>query len=223
MTEQEKPGTGEKHRQVGTISVDQAKRHRLVLSWTSIIASLGALANIVLAVLTYSLLKEGVAARGVSERALVEANRAWVAPAGVYFTSPVQAGVNAEYLLEFKNTGRQPALNVYVDHTTQVVARDPTGSWVGTGKDSTRCDTKLANGTLYPTDKTMGQMLTLPKEYITEAFLQGNTAIVFQGCFRYKTFDEIHRTGFCLYIVARPEREPQNWGWNICTNGNFAD
>jgi hypothetical protein len=52
------------------------------------------------------------------------------------------------------------------------------------------------------------------------SFQNGTDIILITGCLTYKTFDQIHHTGFCQYIS---KHRTGTWEFLTCPGGNYAN
>ncbi len=58
----------------------------------------------------------------ITREALVTSSRAWIAPANAYFTSDIAKNVPFSFEVQYRNTGRSPALDKHPIYTLQQVA-----------------------------------------------------------------------------------------------------
>ncbi len=167
----------------------------------------------------------------ITREALVSSSRAWIAPANAYFTSDVAKNVPFSFEVQYRNTGRSPALGAHPIYTLQQVPvskfEDNTfNAFIEADKASDDCThLGLAPGAdvIYP-DQPDGYKLLFTNHltnWINDDVISGKTAVVLQVCFAYQTMREIHRTAFCYFY--RAGTSPANKQMNICTAGNHAD
>jgi hypothetical protein len=162
---------------------------------------------------------------------LVASSRAWIAPNTASFTSKIAEHVPMSWGVQYSNTGKSPALDVHPIWSLQQVPvskfEDNTfNAFIEADKASDACThlgTAPGADVVYP-DQPNGYKLIFTNhqpEWVNSDVLSGNTAVVLQMCFAYKTMGEVHHTSFCYFYRAGVS--PTNNQMNICTAGNHAD
>jgi len=157
--------------------------------------------------------------------------RAWIAPTNAYFTSEIAKGAPLSWEVQYRNTGKSPALDVHPIYTIQQVPgskfEDNTfNEFIEADEASNSCkrlEPKPGSDVAY-SDQPDPYKLIFSNHltgWVKDDVPTGGTAIVLQMCFAYKTMDEVHRTSFCYFYRAGVS--PANKQMNICTAGNHAD
>src|ERR1019366_5740045 len=82
----------------------------------------GAIAvGIVIAWIYYGQLNQMIESNRLTRQSLVASSRAWIAPANAYFTSEISNTVPFSFEVQYRNTGRSPALDVHPIYSLQQV------------------------------------------------------------------------------------------------------
>jgi hypothetical protein len=160
---------------------------------------------------------------------LIESQRAWVGPRNVRSDNGPVVHQPLDAVVEYQNTGRDPATETIRD--VQVFAatddEDRSGAVALRVSDFTsKCIVmwKPQSATVvYPTTgPNAGYSLTVrvDGDKIDEEVVSGAKSLYVSGCFVYKTFQAIHRSWFCYYYKSGLSK-PANW--SICEAGNNAD
>jgi hypothetical protein len=164
-----------------------------------------------------------------------EANRAWIAPHGAYVDpAATDPRTHVGIRILFENMGREPALAVAFKYFV--------GSFPGLA--SPKNQPISANTTCVPPDESGNPAWPLTpddshlivqrdRQFLTAYpfLLRGLATFYIKGCFTYRTFGEVHHTGFCFYflpadgtnkITGKPIKTFASF---ICTkpNTSFAD
>jgi hypothetical protein len=166
-----------------------------------------------------------------AKQALDASSRAWIAPANAYFTSELSKNVPLSFEVQYRNTGRSPALDVHAIWDLQQVPvskfEDNTfNAFIEADKPSDACKrlgTAPGADVAYP-DQPDGYKLLFTNhlaDWVNDGVLAGRTAVVLQMCFAYTTVGKVHHTSFCYFY--RVGVSPPNKQMNICTAGNHAD
>jgi hypothetical protein len=162
--------------------------------------------------------------------AYVASQRAWVGPRNAKSSSAPTADKDLSILLEYGNTGREPAIETVYD--TDVFTGTPEEDKNGTaaarisgfiGKCKVMWKPDQA-AVVYPSVGLSAANYTLnrvmDKSDIDDDVISGAKFIFFSGCFAYKTTETIHRSWFCYFFKAG-KTDINNWA--ICQTGNGAD
>jgi hypothetical protein len=160
---------------------------------------------------------------------LVASQRAWVGPRNIKMDIAPVLNQSIEAVLEYQNTGRDPAVETIkdIDIFTATLEEDQSGA-VTRKVDAFISKCKImwqlqAATVVYPsTGLGVGYTVTriIDGELIDEEVIAGTKGIFATGCFVYKTFGSIHRSWFC-HFYRNGKTKPANWG--ICETGNGAD
>lgn len=163
-----------------------------------------------------------------SDRALMEAQRAWVGPRTASFTAEPAIGKPIEIAIEYQNTGREPALGfIYMADSFSISAKEA-DSGIGRIKDyMAACkNVKDWNGgsVVYPGTSGFSTGYTFfsktKENFVDDAIVKGKKVIILQGCFLYRTFNLPRHSYFC-YFYKQGFTKIQNL--NICQSGHDAN
>ena len=163
-----------------------------------------------------------------SDKALVEAQRAWVGPQNAAITAELAIGKPIEVTITYQNTGREPALGfVYIVDTFSVTIADDkkgvTAQRSAIGMSQCKSDNKWQGGSVvYPaTGFSSYSLFSKTKDdFVDDPLIKGDKIFIVQGCFLYRTFDTPHHSYFC-YFYKTGLSKIQNL--NICPGGHDAD
>ena len=163
-----------------------------------------------------------------SAKALTQAQRAWVGPRDARFESKPASGKTNKIIIEYQNTGKEPALGFTFDaeHYAATLAQDADGTITKkTAAYVNKCGQLLAmlgGGVVYPASGFSALNLSLPidEKLIDDEVIDGKKVIVVNGCFAYVTGGAAHHSAFC-YFYRGDENDSNHL--SICLNGNYAD
>lgn len=160
-----------------------------------------------------------------SEKALVQAQRAWVGPSNVRIDGAVEIGKPISIVVDYTNSGKEPALNFVpaIDYFPTTTEEDANGAVIAkTNAYFKGCKdvTSLRPGQVIFPNAGNSFTLKTKDDFVDQTLLDGNTIIVVDGCFLYKSFDVIRHTYFC-YFFNNKTTKPSNL--NICSTGAGAD
>jgi hypothetical protein len=158
-----------------------------------------------------------------------EERRAWVGPLSAGFPNGLpQVGNPGTVTVQYHNTGREPAIDVFADLSPYVVTLTEDQQGVSA--------THIAEyvGRCRATQPVIGSQVVFPttgfSAYTTARIIEGElidwnimygTSLIFiTGCYVYTTLGIIHRTSFCFFFQNGPKMTPQNW--IFCPTGNYA-
>ena len=206
------------------------RHHREVLRWTK----LTFFGLLFYSVITFGLFIVGICQTKISQQTMVAANRAWLAPTVVEFLNPIEDPDGPVIIVRYQNIGRYPALDVKsgmgpvaVPFDQGTNPREYPKSQMWPSIDKTIRDGCNANQPLvgaadvFPSTTKESNLIAGMKDQIDKSLVQSGAQIILvTGCLTYRTFNEIHRTGFCQY--ASKTRINQ-WEFLSCPVGNFAD
>jgi hypothetical protein len=172
-----------------------------------------------------------------AKNSVTAANRAWLTPSTFEFLKPIEAEGGPDIMAHYRNVGRFPALDVKIGIAWQPfpLTKDfdgkgfpEIGDWPLLDFTSRiNCETinsAIGADSVFPFENVeRNAIATRPKEF-TATERADVTArrkiIIVLGCFTYRTFEELHHTGFCRFAVK--ERTGQ-WELVSCPAGNFAN
>jgi hypothetical protein len=131
-------------------------------------------------------------------------------------------------LVEYQNTGREPALS-FVFHAAPLVAslsEDAEGKLAGKMTDYLqKCISTPARalaGVVFPTSGFSASQLSseVDGKLIDEGVVAGEKILVVQGCFAYQTGNITRHSAFCFFYRAD---QTDIAHLNVCLSGNYAD
>ena len=158
----------------------------------------------------------------------VASERAWVGPRNAKTSSAPTSDKDLPIMLEYGNTGREPAVETVEDTDVFAAADEENGdaiqrisNFIGKCKIMWKPDEAAV---VYPSVGLSAANYTftriMDKSLIDDGVIGGKKTIYFTGCFSYKTTETIHRSWFCYFYRAG---KTDNANWNICQTGNGAD
>jgi hypothetical protein len=164
----------------------------------------------------------------VSRESLVAAGRAWVGPRNAKISGAIEAGKPGELVIEYANTGREPALNfVYsIDAFSSTNAEEKNGvtiAKINATLKGCKAVERLGGGqVIFPSTGFSSYNLTskTADEVFDQEMIDGEKTLIVQGCFLYNSFNIIRHSYFCYFYRAKTTK-PENL--NICANGHYAD
>jgi hypothetical protein len=147
-------------------------------------------------------------------------NERGLAPRNIKMDIAPVLNQSIEVVLEYQNTGRDPAVETIkdIDIFTATVEEDQSGA-LTRKVDAFISKCKImwqpqAVTVVYPsTGLGVGYAVTrmIDGELIDEEVIAGTKAIFATGCFVYKTLGSIHRSWFC-HFYRNGKTKPANWG-----------
>jgi len=164
-----------------------------------------------------------------SERALVQAQRAWIGPRSASITAELAIGKPVEIIFTYENSGHEPGVGFhpYAEAVRMIVAGDQVADQT-VQQDLSACRDSAdweGGSVVFPSSGGIGgraynYSIKTPSDFVTDAMLKGDEVIVFQGCFVYRTFTQSKHTAFCFYYKQGTSKISS---LNICDNGNEAN
>ncbi|MFC7699645.1 hypothetical protein ACFQX9_23455 [Bradyrhizobium sp. GCM10028915] len=158
------------------------------------------------------------------------ADRAWVGATTMRLGEKPAVGRDLRFYLEFQNTGRQPARDVFYEPDSYAYRKDMTGDVAERARRHiARCMARQPRDeqmTIFPGRGTFAPyQIKKDSNLITEPVIAGADLILVDGCFVYRTVDEVHRTAFCFeYDASNPQVDDDGKPiMNVCLHGNYAD
>jgi hypothetical protein len=171
----------------------------------------------------------------VSHDNYVATQRAWIGPIDAHINNPVAVGP-LKAVVAYGNTGREPSPTI----STLAPRIFSYAEWNGGEAVKAIEDVKSeclkapVNDTIaritFPTtgfssfnasyDGTPQNIRDVNKISISDGVVSGQQFLVIQGCFAYRTVNEVHHTAFCYYYQAR-FTDPAHL--SFCTVGQAAN
>jgi hypothetical protein len=159
-----------------------------------------------------------------------EERRAWVGPISAGFQNGLpQTGSPATVSVQYHNTGREPATDVFSDLSPYLVTLTEDLEGIPTAHIAqyvTKCRTMqpiIGAQTVFPTTGfsayTAGRVIE--ELLIDWNVLYGTSFLYVTGCYVYNTLGVTHRTSFCFWFQNGPKMTAQSWAF--CPTGNYAD
>lgn len=163
-----------------------------------------------------------------SARAIVAADRAWVGPEGAHLESKPAVGQKNKIIVQYQNTGKEPAIGfVYAAFPFVVtVQEDASGKAANTMfENMQKCintPPALLAGVVFPTSGfTSGNLFTpIDGALIDQDVVDSKKFLILQGCFAYQTDNVVHHSAFCFFYKVD---QTDIGNLNICRSGNYAD
>ena len=169
---------------------------------------------------------------------LKRTQRAWLAPIGADMAGPVEVGRALRVNILYENVGKEPALDV-----TRAVPQWGTfpippnihgEAWLPSvpAIKNDSCDgltPRSGRETVYPSSSREAYKSLIyvfnaePHPFVTENFINMKETFFVFGCFAYRTFNEVHKSAFCLYVQPTPDDRPEYWTFRFCPTGNHAN
>jgi hypothetical protein len=160
---------------------------------------------------------------------MVASQRAWVGPRNAKSPTGPEMEKDLNIVVEYQNTGREPALDAIYDADVFVSSNvDDTSGELTKRIESflSKCKIRWVptqKGVVFPSGSTGSAYelnYTLSAGEIDQDVLDGKKSVIVDGCFVYKSAGGIHRSSFCYFFNSK-KTKPSNW--SICTVGNDAD
>jgi hypothetical protein len=215
-----------------------ADRNKLVRDWVVVallvVATAGVFWQIHETVLLGGAIKDQIETSkktaDASEKAMVQAQRAWVVPTSASFASEPAVGKPLGIVVAYQNNGHDPAIGFVSRVEPFSVVTGEQGDKASSAKIQSgikACgDIKKWDGgnVVFPTTAVPAGTYRLGTEikadFVDESIVKGDKIIVVQGCLSYRTFDVPHHTFFC-YFYKQGTSKIANL--NVCISGHFAD
>jgi hypothetical protein len=163
--------------------------------------------------------------------AYIAAQRAWVGPTTARINGDFALDKPLKIEISYLNTGREPA----IDFAETAEAFESTSVEEANGISMAKINSffkgcreaKVTQGgtVVFPSSggfNPSGQVLTItkPDSFLNQSMISGDSTIVVDGCFLYRSVGIIHHSYFCYFYRANiTDRN----SLNICQNGNGAD
>jgi hypothetical protein len=149
--------------------------------------------------------------------------RAWVGPTSARVVEPLEIGKPATLLVEYANTGHEPAVNM--TYGIDVLSVAPPND-AKLDEFFKRCNetAPAAGQVVFPSTGLSVQRMSaaLKPELVDRQLVEGEKTLVVAGCFLYRTAasDAIRRTFFCYLLNTK---QSKNGIMSICNAGNAAN
>jgi hypothetical protein len=159
-----------------------------------------------------------------------EEKRAWVGPISAGFPNGLpQAGNPANVSVQYHNTGREPAIDVYSDLSPYYATLTEDLEGIPTAHIAeyvAKCRTTqpvIGAQVVFPTTgfSSYNTSRVIEEILIDWNLLYGTSLLYITGCYVYNTLGVTHRTSFCFWFQNGPKMTPQSWVF--CPTGNYAD
>lgn len=168
-----------------------------------------------------------------THQALIASSRAWVGPLTITVNG-VQKDKGIEGIIQYQNTGKEPATNFLPSYLADVYSIDQWNSG-DASKDIVSVGNKclgISNvpkglQVIYPNTGFSAYQLSFDtgnepnKIVVTDRIIAGTDIFKLQGCFVYKSLGEFHHSSFCYYYRGGNFTKLPNL--SICNVGNDAD
>lgn len=164
-----------------------------------------------------------------SDKAMVQAQRAWIGPRDAKLENKPVAGQRNKIVVEYQNTGKEPALSFVFDATALVIAdvEEMDGTSVRKMNDyllkCVKTPVRSFAGVVFPTSgfAVSQASIELNEKLIDDDVATGTgKSLIVQGCFAYQTGNVTHHSAFCFFYRANISDIAH---LNVCLSGNYAD
>jgi uncharacterized protein YecT (DUF1311 family) len=164
-----------------------------------------------------------------SDKAMMQAQRAWIGPRDARLESKPVAGQKNKFVVEYQNTGKEPALSFVFDAAAFVAtdAEETDSTLSRTMSDyllkCVNAPARALAGVVFPTSGFAVSQLSID---INEKLIDDDVAagisktLVVQGCFAYQTGSITRHSAFCFFYRANRSDSAH---LNVCLSGNYAD
>jgi hypothetical protein len=158
----------------------------------------------------------------------IAAERAWVGPNGATMVAVPTAGSSVSFVVNYQNSGRQPATSFLSNAQPFVVTVEQDKNGAITSENVKNINSCLGRSAVtgaqvvYPSTGFSSNQLTVPfdKNLIDDDVVKGNKIIGVTGCFVYETFNTTHHSTFCFFYKTGVTVVPN---MNFCSSGAYAD
>ena len=181
-----------------------------------------AFATILLVVIGYWTLRD-------YEVTLERSERAWVGPVDVKIDAAPQKDKDVKITVSVRNTGKEPAIDVFHDINPFIVHKGEFSEVVGERAMSEYVDWCLSQPSrrrqqvLYPSSgfgAGFDYTNTIDKTLVDDALINGDDIILVRGCLVYSTFAKMRHSAFCSFYKEKVT-DPAHL--NLCVGGSDAD
>jgi hypothetical protein len=160
----------------------------------------------------------------LNRSAVLATNRAMIAPVAGRWTSTPISGAPFGLTLIYQNIGKEPARRLtYYQEAAAVPMKS--GAFEVPADDACKKVVGNAGSTVFPLSSnplTLG--LPPQKDHPLVPTVESREAVlVWRGCFKYLTYDQVHSTSFCYWLRSEDGIPLASWQWNFCPTGNDAD
>jgi hypothetical protein len=146
-------------------------------------------------------------------------------PSNVRLESAVEVGKPISIVVDYTNSGKEPALNFVSAIDFFLVSGDEDTRGAVSAKVNAyfkgcREVTSLRPGQVIFPNASNSFTLKTKDDFVDQAIVDGDKTLIVDGCLLYKSFDIIRHTYFC-YFFNNKTTKPSNL--NICSSGAGAD
>jgi hypothetical protein len=177
---------------------------------------------------TYLQWKELRESDRTNRSALVASQRAWIAPINALLEGEIELGKPFHLQVVYENTGKTPAINIQVNYEYGVTdvpkARyaEPDIKFPIYKTCAIIENWRVPGFTVYPSaTQKYSEHFYIDKRVTSQ--LARNKIFYIQGCFKYRTFDEIHQSPFCFYIDPNDGVPPHPLMLKTCSTSEAAN
>ena len=160
-----------------------------------------------------------------NDSAMVAANRAWIAPISANLSNPIQ-----NFVVIYKNTGREPALNLTGQQEPASTVPLPQGKEIWRDVfakyplDNSLCDRTVPDTDIavYPDTTNEYQIPITSNPTFTDGTINAQHALRLHGCFAYRspiTKKLVHKSEYCFLFI---ENSTHGYDAKSCVYGNRA-
>jgi hypothetical protein len=161
----------------------------------------------------------------ISDKTLIQAQRAWVGPRNASVAAEPAIGKPIEITVEYQNSGREPALRfVYSLEPFLVTTAEETNGTLAAkilnNMNACKASNEWQGGSVIYPSGVYNLNAKTKDEFVDEDLTKGDKLLIVEGCFGYRTYDAQRHSAFC-YFYKQGTTKPQTL--NICISGNDAD
>jgi hypothetical protein len=163
---------------------------------------------------------------GVARDNIVAGSRAWVGPNGASVDGAITTGNPAIFVINYQNSGRQPATGFVSYIAPFIITADEANSPISKIPENVancrRMEPIEGAQVVYPSTGFGGNQYhtTIDKSLVDDQVIKGDKLIVIVGCFSYITFDLPHHSASCFFYKGGTTKGPE---LNFCAHGSYAD
>ncbi len=166
------------------------------------------------AIATIGLIIVGIWGVTETKNALKLSERAWVIPAGMSLSAPIEVDKPIRFNLVLYNSGKEPAQGAAYATQNGTVKAPPQDDWTSlVVEKNSSCEglvpkngaqaitpslNGLANTRAFDGETGTGQVVA------SKSILDGSIYYYIRGCVAYETFQEPHISSFCYVLQTRP-------------------
>lgn len=158
-----------------------------------------------------------------SRRAVESSERAWLAPLGGQLKGAPAKGQPLDYVVFYRNVGKDPALKFTEAHTSGHIAMpDMLHGQLPAIPENDTCVGlhPTFEKVVYPSSQNLNEGYELYLQIRPDAvdgIIERMTLEYVQGCFAYESMGSPHHSSYCFFL------DPQGWAFKSCPTGSDAD